>query len=388
MDKIKLVTTILITNMIRHIDYFHLSVRLRVINRCSVRHRERFFWKWCFMKFEVRNFWSVGLVVLSIGVTSLALVSCGKNSDSSSSADNSASGAAASAAGGALSGSSSSGTLAFLETKQSPTLMASIKQNIGFLPNAFADALCPTFKSTSGCDASGDSMWLSYDNCSFGGARTWNGVQELISTATASCGTFPNPGANGNLIRQIVASSGSPTPGMATITAGDGSSLGTIDDATANLGNFDLQTIATVVNGGYGAKISFGSNGMRDALSLNRHVVVDGVFNHSVTGNLAVAESVNSPTTRTLSGSVTVYHNLLKVVGTSTFNDVIHEDSCCFPVGGNISTVFAAGSNVAPTSAGLAVVGKSESLTFTGCGTAVYQSFDGSTANVTLNRCF
>jgi len=43
MNKIKLVTTILITNMIRHIDYFHLSVRLRVINRCSVRHRERFF---------------------------------------------------------------------------------------------------------------------------------------------------------------------------------------------------------------------------------------------------------------------------------------------------------------------------------------------------------
>jgi hypothetical protein len=346
------------------------------------------------MKFEVRNFWSVGLVVMSIGVTSLALVSCGKNSDSSaSSADDSASGAAASAAGGALSGSSGNGTLAFLETKQSPTLMASLKQNLKqsfeLLPNAFADTLCPTYKTTgSSCDASGDSMWLSYDSCSFGGTNSWNGVQEIISTVSASCGTFPTPAANGNLIRQIVASSGSSVPGKATITAADGSALGTIDDATANLGNFDLQTIPTVVNSGYGAKVSFGSNGMRDALSLNHHISVNGVFDHSVTGNLTVVESVNSPTTRTLTGSVLVYHNLLKVVGTSTFNSVVHDDTCCLPIGGSISTVFAAGQNVATTLLGKAVIGKSETLTFTGCGTAVYQAYDGSTANVTLNRCF
>jgi hypothetical protein len=326
-----------------------------------------------------------GSLLMSLITVSLALSACGKSSSSSNaSEDTSASGAAAGAVGGALSGSSSGGTQASADFRFQPTLLQSVKTQFSLLPNAFADVSCPTFHTmSSGCQASGGTMWLSYSDCSFAGAATWNGVQALISTSSATCGSFPLPAANGSLIRQLVTSSGTLTPGSVTLTSNLGTQ-GVVDDATSNLGNFDGDSISTIANGGYGSEVTFNGADTRNSVTIAHHIYSTGLFDHSVTGTLNVAESSG---TRTVTGSVKVYHNLLRIVGTSVVN-VIHQDGCCFPISGSISTTFAQGNNVQPTPLGRAALGKTETLSFTGCGTASLTSYDGSTANVVLDRCF
>jgi hypothetical protein len=331
--------------------------------------------------------WNLNLGVLAIAAT-VVLTGCGSSNSSSSAADdNSASGAAAGAAGGALSGSSSGGTLAMFDMPKSTSLFASVKSSLNPFSDAFADVACPTYKTVgSGCAASGGDMWLSYSDCSFAGINTWNGVQQITSTASASCGSFPYPGDNGSITRQYVASSGASVPSTMTITTPAGI-VGTVDDASANLANFDGDSISVIANGGYGAQVSFNSIGARSGLDI-AHRVYTSSFDHSITGSLTVVEAGAFSTSRTLSGSLKVYHNLLKIVGNATFNSVVHQDGCCVPVSGSISTLFSRGNSVAPTAAGLAYIGKTETLAFTGCKTATFTAVDGSVSNVTLNRCF
>lgn len=331
---------------------------------------------------------------MAIFLMAAALVSaCGKGKDdnsaqSAASADASASGAAASAVGGALSGSMAGGTQAFNEIDRDPArglwalLLRAARPEI-----AQASSLCPTFlTSGAGCSTSGANMWLSYSGCTFTGIATWTGVQELsMSSGSASCGTFPNPGANATLYRQFVSASGSSTPSSLNLTADNWSAA--IDDSSSDLANFDGQTISTVHNGGYGSAVHFAANGTRDSVTIKHRASVTGVFDHSVAGSLTISEA-SGASSRTLSGSVTVYHNRLRVVGTSTFSSVIHQNVCCLPTSGTITTSFAAGSNVSPTTLGNLLVGKSESLTFTGCGTATYTDVNGNQSSVTLHRCF
>jgi hypothetical protein len=186
-----------------------------------------------------------------------------------------------------------------------------------------------------------------------------------------------------------VQSSGASTPGSVTLTTNDGA-VGTIDDASANLANFDGDSIATDnPDSGYGAAVEF-SGGARTQVTVDHHLSVSGVFDHSVTGTLSVSETAGA-SQRTVTGSLTVYHNLLRVVGTSVFNNVVHSNDCCLPISGTITTTFAAGSNPStpPTKLGAPMIGKSETLTFSStCGTATLVSYDGTTTNVALDRCF
>jgi hypothetical protein len=314
----------------------------------------------------------------------------GTSALSATTEDASASGIAAGAVGGALTGANGNGTQALMrfQAPASSSLYAALKSALDPFPSALASALCPTPRAPeSGCSTSGSAMWLVYDACQFAGAATWTGTQSLsMSSGAAACGTFPNPGANGTLYRQYVQSAGSTTPGQVALATK--SFEGAVDDASANLANFDSDALAAINgNGGYGANVSFGATGARDALAIGHHISVTGVYDHSVYGNLAIAESAGA-TSRTVSGSVKVYHNLLKIIGTAAFNGVVHEDICCLPVAGSIATTFSAGVNVSPTAAGAKAVGKTETLTFTGCGTATLQSYDGMTSSVTLSRCF
>ena len=135
----------------------------------------------------------------------LVLSGCAKTSsstDTSVSDDVSSSGMVVSALGGALSSSNSTGSIVSnlkLQKKASP--------HFDFFPSAFASTSCPTFATAgSGCAVSGASMWLTYSSCSFGSSTaTWSGTQLLkMSTGSATCGSFPSPGASQNLIRQFV----------------------------------------------------------------------------------------------------------------------------------------------------------------------------------------
>lgn len=317
---------------------------------------------------------------------SAALVDCAqKKTDASTVSDSSASGIVAGAVGGALSSSNANGNQAGYQFQTPQSVYASVRRALSPLPQAFASSLCPTFHSTgAACSVSGSSLLLAYQDCTFTGRAEWDGIQAItMSTGTPVCGSFPNPGASATLYRQFVQAGGS--PGQLTLTAGGYE--GVVDDASVKLANFDNKAVSTIHNGGYGVAVDFASDGSRNQLTIAHRVYVSGLFDHSVTGSLSLTESPGA-TSRTLNGTVKVYHNLMRVVGTSTLASVVHEDMCCLPVSGTITTVYGTGDNVAPTLLGQLLVGKSEKLTFTGCGTATLENTDGVARNVTLNRCF
>ena len=333
--------------------------------------------------------------LILVPMLTLGTVSCAKNNnvDINAAEDSSTSGMAASVVGGSLSSSSSGGTQASLTPAATPAAPSSLyasRDSLGnLISSAEASTACATFKTAagSGCTAAGGTLWMTYNGCSFGtSSASWAGVQALsMSTGSATCGTFPNPGANNSLVRQFVTGASSTTPGTATRTAASGTVV-TLDDATANLGNFNGDSVATLANGGYGTRVTVNASGARSGLTIARRVFSAGRFDHSVSGTLTVTEAVGAET-RTVSGSVSVYHNLLKVVGTSTFENVAHSNTCCLPISGTITTQYVAGSHATPTTAGSKLVGKSETLKFTGCGTGTLSGPDGVSANITLNHC-
>lgn len=231
-------------------------------------------------------------------------------------------------------------------------------------------------------------MTLLYQDCNFGASSSiWNGKQKLtMSAGAASCGTFPNPGAGGSLYRQFTNASGA-APGVMQIDTSYGTTA-FIDHASTNLNNYDGVTIAPIHNGGYGTKVDFNGSGARTAITLGARVMVIGVYGHTITGGLTISESSASASQRTINGSIDVYLNFVQVTGTSVFTNVVHDNMCCQPISGTITTTFAAGTNVAPTAFGATMVGNSETLTFTGCGTANLTGFDGNVKSVQLSRCY
>ena len=343
----------------------------------------------------------VGLLLSTVLVISL-LSACGSVSSVGGTstgnpvvADTSATGAVAGAVGGALSNSSSGGSTLVAESEPSTHPMSSANEKSSVELSSYI--LCPTYASSTsnGCSASTASLWLTYNSCHFASSTSLISGFELLlmqpttGSLTANCGTFPDPTAgasSGSLVRQYVSASGSNMPGSLTRTDDDGK-IYTIDNATANLANFDSVVLATIANGGYGASVSFNSNGGRSGLTIGHHVS-SNLIEHSVYGTLTVTETARTSTVRTVSGSVKVYHDKLRVVGTSVFSNVTHSNTCCLPISGTITTTFAGGTNTTPTIAGLAFVGKSESLQFTGCGTGTLTNTDGTVNTVSMNRCF
>jgi len=327
------------------------------------------------------------LIILSLALLALTQSGCGGGGTGTGNPmieDNSTSGVVASAVGGALSSSSTNNSLAMNSFSHRKT-----HESFSLIPSAMASTACPTYHSASGsgCHTTGGDMYLTYADCSFGSSQTnWDAVQAFImSTGTASCGTFPSPGANATLNLQYVTLL-THAPSTALLTT-DYGTLSTIDDNSTNLSNFDGDTIAPIINSGYGAQVGYDSSGKKNSLIIEHHIS-DIFLDHTLNGSLGISEITSS--SRNVTGQVTVYHNRLKVVGTSVLNSLVHDDSCCLPISGSIKTTFAAGSNVAdpPTTAGALLVNKSETLTFTGCRTATYQSYDGTTTNVSLSRCF
>lgn len=104
-------------------------------------------------------------------------------------------------------------------------------------------------------------------------------------------------------------------------------------------------------------------------------------WDHTVsTGTGGITVTVTG-TTRVVTGTVIVQHNLAKFTSTTTFNTVAYNDSnCCFPTDGNVTTTFSKGPHQ----------GKTESLAFgtgVGCGEATLTKTDGSQVAFTLEHC-
>jgi hypothetical protein len=254
-------------------------------------------------------------------------------------------------------------------------------------PKAWAAALCPTFQSTGlTCNAIGGVMQLSYNDCTFPNSSViWLGRQALVmSSGTATCGTFPYPGASKSLMRQYVNGAGT-SPSSMILTSAFGTTA-VIDHATPNLGNFDSAPISAIYNGGYGYQVDYDPSGARSNVTLRERVAVAGSYDHSLNGSLAITETAGAAS-RTANGTIMVYLNQVQVIGSANFTNVVHSDMCCQPVSGTITTSFSAGVT-SPTPQGAPMVGHSESLTFTGCGTARHTDYAGNVSNVILSRCY
>jgi hypothetical protein len=161
-----------------------------------------------------------------------------------------------------------------------------------------------------------------------------------------------------------------------------------IDHATNNLGNYQGDVINSTISSGYGTQVAFDSSGARSQILINQRIYATGVFDHSVTGalNLSESSSGSSKTWTIASGSITTYHNLAKIKGTARFSNVVYNTQCCLPVSGSISTLLQ--STSASTGALAALMnGKTESLTFTGCGTATFVDHSGATSSVVMSNC-
>lgn|GEM_PF-1310711 len=305
--------------------------------------------------------------------------------------DSSASGAVASSVGGALSNSNSTGAVAFYDESSKNFRNSIIQKKLWeVFRGSFAEAAttCPTILTSSGseCSISGAKVDLTYSSCTYGnGGATFNGTLELSASdsTSLSCGTFPSNLANNvYLQRQFVSAPG--TPGTGTRTNKRGVTVN-VDHQTANLGNFDNQTISANIGSGYGSQVQFDGAGKRKAVVIRQRLYVTGGFDHSVDGTLTVSAD---GTSRTVNGTVKVYHNKVKVVGTSTFTNLVYDKGSCIPVSGTLSTSFAAGANVATTIIGNQLVGKSESLEFIGSNQANYIQADGTTSTVELTHCY
>jgi hypothetical protein len=103
------------------------------------------------------------------------------------------------------------------------------------------------------------------------------------------------------------------------------------------------------------------------------------IWDHTVSTGAGGVAVTGSGTSRVVSGTVTVQHNILRFTSTTTFTNVGYaEPACCFPTSGGVSTTFSSGPNV----------GKTESITFSpACGEVVLTNASGSVEALTLEHC-
>lgn len=104
--------------------------------------------------------------------------------------------------------------------------------------------------------------------------------------------------------------------------------------------------------------------------------------NISVTGALKNTSANGLSGSRTMTGTVTIYHNLAKYTATNTFNSVVWGDStCCYPTSGTVTATYSGTNKPADSS----------TMTFsTTCGSATFASTSGSSTTsttVTLENC-
>jgi hypothetical protein len=351
--------------------------------------------------------------------------------------DMSTSGTVAAVLGGALAFSDSGGTFALNDFSRRPSRLGPIEQILNSLPSAVAASnTCPTLKSTTGCANSGANFNLTFGatgtSCSFAAAATtpaptWSGYMQTIAAGTtAACGTFPAVANITTFSRQFT-NSGFSAPGVGSRTAVSGTVV-TIDDTnnntagtptgslgtnhftantTANaFGNFDGDVFPTTPIAGCTAgcsQVTFAS-GVRTQISFLHHLSANGAFlefdQTTFTGTLSgtpaitptitpIAIATDSAGTRTITaGTVTTFNNLANVYGVSTLENLVFNNQCCTPISGTISTRFAAGQAAANALTAFYVTGISETLTFSGCGTAVLTSTTGTASQVNINHCF
>jgi hypothetical protein len=173
-----------------------------------------------------------------------------------------------------------------------------------------------------------------------------------------------------------------------TITGPDGNAYSVTHDTNGAGTGWDTAVTPAPANGGLVA--TCGPNGCASGGTL----VINGshltgsetpaggspstIWDHTVTAasGLTVTVAAGVPS---VSGTVTVQHNLAKFTSTAVFNDVTWgAGGCCFPTSGSVTNTFTSGANAT----------KSETLSFTNdCGETTLTTAAGKTVSLTLLHC-
>jgi hypothetical protein len=289
------------------------------------------------------------MIFAAILVTLVALSGCGSANDASGTEDSSASGSVASAIGGAYNGSSTSGTQAMFKKTAVENLLASLDP----VHPANASSACPTFSASTLASCLSSPVTLTYSSCSFGNSSaTWTGGS--IFTCSGSVGS--------PTVNKTYSSGTARTNGFGTVVSVKSS--GTSFNGTSVSGGMTLTPSSLSING---VELTAATSGGSP------------LFDHTITSSaLTYSGGV-------VNGTVTIYHNYAKVIGTAVISSLGFTSGCCTPTSGSIKTTFQAYGVFAAKSG---FNGASETLNFTGCGAATYTGPEGYSGNVTLSNCF
>ena len=174
-----------------------------------------------------------------------------------------------------------------------------------------------------------------------------------------------------------------------TRTFGSGTTRTSANGLTVAIDTTGSVTAANGTAYSGGSTVSFAS-GVRTQIAISGLNLTSLLFRHSLTTSAGVGGSALTLTGGNTinSGAVVTFHNLAKMKAVSSFSNVMLTPGCCTPTSGTISTTFSTISGVTPTALGVALNGTTETLSFTGCGTATYSGLDGTSGPVTLGHCF
>jgi hypothetical protein len=204
--------------------------------------------------------------------------------------------------------------------------------------------------------------------------QSCDNLHARIANQVGGCSVTRTTGVGGNT-RTITG-----PEGRAYAITHDTNGAGTGWDSSVSPAPSDAGVIATCAQGGCSAGRNLVVNGshltgsVTSAGGLSRRI-----WDHTVSTGAGGLTVTGEGPGRTVSGAVTVQHNLARYTATATFNAVGYgEVGCCFPTTGSVTTTFSNGSNM----------GKTESLSFSAvCGEAILTTAGGQKVPLTLQHC-
>jgi hypothetical protein len=313
----------------------------------------------------------------------------GGGSGDSATSPPSASEVAVSTVSGALNNNSKSGVAFRLSgAKSSPfdralALLSPIGTAYAATWTCSGEALDPTFKGPGTYEWTPPSCKVTWDDGK-SGTSSWSDAFQLVygSSCDAKNPFMETQAAGCELTRTSTADGDT-----RTVTGPDGNTYA-IDHDTNGAGT-GWDTSVTPSPTDAGVIVTCGSDGC----SSSRTLVVSGshitgtvdvdkvtarIWDHTVSTSAAGLTVKGEGAERTVSGTVTVQHNLLKYTSTTTFDDVTYgSPGCCFPTGGTVTTVYTEGQP-----------GRTEKLVFSGvCGESTLTDAAGNTGSLVLVHC-
>ena len=320
---------------------------------------------------------------------------CSSSANSSNSDDGAGSEIATSVVSGALNNSEGSKLgLNDLPRQPRPTSVERFLQKLNPIGTAWAatwtcngGTITPAFSGPGayqytpvGCSISwGDgktasAVWSGSFNLDYG--PTCDSTHAFILNQTTNCAVTRTTGPSGN---------------TRTVTGPDGNSYSVTHDTNSEGTGWDSSVappptndgvVATCASGGCASGLSLQINGSHLTGTLTpAGGSATRWWDHTVTtGSDGITVAI-SGTSRVVSGTVIVQHNLAMFTSMTKFNSVEYGDTnCCFPSSGSVTTTFSKGPHQ----------GKTETLAFgttLGCGEATLTKTDGAKVPFTLKHC-